>query len=74
MKKCWSLQTEAAFSLSIEEDEDMANLELMNEIMKQKDADIAANGTPGLNEETKALASQKRFTFDVIVTPADPLR
>ncbi len=52
----------------------MANLDLMNEIMKQKDADIAANGTPELDEETKALASKKRFTFDVIVTPADPLR
>lgn len=52
----------------------MANLDLMNEIMAQKDADIAANGTPELDEETRALAEKKRFTIDVIVTPVDPLR
>ena len=52
----------------------MADLELMQEIMAQKDADIAEHGTPELDEETKALAAKKRFTFDVITTPADPLR
>lgn len=52
----------------------MSNLELMNQIMNQKDKDILADGQPALDAETKALASEKRFTFDVITIPADPLR
>ena len=52
----------------------MSNLEIMNQIMSQKDADIMAQGQPALDAETKALAADKRFTFDVIAVPVDPLR
>lgn len=52
----------------------MSNLEVMNQIMSQKDADIAASGQPAFDAETKALAADKRFTFDVIAIPVDPLR
>lgn len=52
----------------------MSNLEIMSQIMSQKDKDIAANGQPVLDAETKVLAENKRFTFDVIAIPSDPLR
>lgn len=50
------------------------NLQIMTQIMDQKDADIARTGQPQLDPETKKLAEQKRFTFDVINVPVDPLR
>lgn len=52
----------------------MSNLEIMNQIIAQKDADISACGQPALDAETRALAGEKRFTFDVISIPVDPLR
>lgn len=52
----------------------MADLELMRQIMEQKEADIAAQSQPVLDDETRALAGEKRFTFDVINIPVDPLR
>lgn len=50
------------------------NLMVMGQIMDQKDDDIAKVGQPALDPETKALAEHKRFTFDVISVPVDPLR
>lgn len=50
------------------------HLNEMTKIMDQKDRDIARNGQPQLDPETIKLAEQKRFTFDVITVPTDPLR
>lgn len=50
------------------------NLETMDEIMAQKDRDLAREGQPPLDPEHKRLAEKKRFTFDIIETPSDPLR
>lgn len=50
------------------------NLQIMTQIMDQKDVDIAKTGQPQLDPETLRLAEQKRFTFDVINVPVDPLR
>lgn len=49
-------------------------LMIMNQIMDQKGTDIAKVGQPELDQETKKLAEHKRFTFDVISVPVDPLR
>lgn len=50
------------------------NLMVMTQIMEQKDRDLAAAGAPALDPETLTLAEGKRFTFDVISVPVDPLR
>lgn len=50
------------------------NLMVMGQIMDQKDNDIAKLGQPALDPETLKLAEYKRFTFDVIAVPVDPLR
>lgn len=50
------------------------NLMVMGQIMDQKDNDIAKLGQPALDPETLKLAEHKRFTFDVIAVPVDPLR
>lgn len=52
----------------------MEKLQVMTQIMNQKTADIARNGQPQLDPETAELAEKKRFTFDVITVPTDPLR
>lgn len=49
-------------------------LNTMQEIMEQKERDLAADGIPPLDDEGRALAEHKRFTFDVIAIPSDPLR
>ena len=46
----------------------------MTTIMEQKQRDIDRDGQPEMDEETKRLAEYKRFTFDVIDIPTDPLR
>lgn len=50
------------------------NLRVITQIIEQKDNDIAKAGQPRLDSETLRLAEHKRFTFDVITTPTDPLR
>lgn len=50
----------------------MSNLDTMQQIMAQKDAEIEA--APEMTDEMKVLAEGKRFTFDVISVPVDPLR
>lgn len=47
------------------------NLETMTAIQEETER---TNSQLPLDEEGKALAEKKRFTFDVIVTPVDPLR
>jgi hypothetical protein len=46
----------------------------MADIMAQKSRDIEREGQPEMDDETKRLAEHKRFTFDVIDIPTDPLR
>ena len=50
------------------------DLETMTAIMEQKQRDIEREGQPEMDDETKVLAEHKRFTFDVIAIPTDPLR
>lgn len=50
------------------------DLETMTEIMEQKSRDLERDGQPEMDEEAKRLAEHKRFTFDVIDIPTDPLR
>lgn len=49
------------------------NLETMARIQDEKAKEIQATQLP-LDAEGKALAEHKRFTFDVITVPSDPLR
>lgn len=50
------------------------NIETMAEIQNEKEKDIAAEELQPLDAEGIALAEHKRFTFDVINVPSDPLR
>lgn len=50
------------------------DLETMGELMEQKERDIERDGQPPLDPEHVRLAEEKRFTFDVINVPTDPLR
>lgn len=50
------------------------DLNTMGNIMDQKDHDLQKDGQPEMDEEIKRLAEKKRFTFDIIATPVDPLR
>ena len=50
------------------------DLNTMNEIQSQKELDIAAAQLLPLDDEGKKLAEGKRFTFDIISIPSDPLR
>lgn len=48
--------------------------DIMNRIMEEKEKDIMGEELMPLDEEGRKLAEGKRFTFDVINTPVDPLR
>lgn len=50
------------------------DLNVMAAIQAEKDKEIAAQEAPALNAEGQVLGEGKRFTFDVIDTPSDPLR
>lgn len=50
------------------------DLSIMDTIQKEKAKEIAVQELQPLDEEGKALAEHKRFTFDVVDTPTDPLR
>ncbi len=43
-------------------------------IQSQKSKDIEDDGLQPLDAEGRVLAEHKRFTFDIIDTPVDPLR
>lgn len=49
-------------------------LKEMQQIMDEKKQDDETRGIQPLNPEGVAMAEHKRFTFDVIDTPVDPLR
>ena len=53
---------------------DVRDLDTMATIMDQKDLDLADDGLMPLDPETEKLAEHKRFTFDIIAIPSDPLR
>ncbi len=46
----------------------------MDAIQTQKAKEIERDGMPPLDPEGVAVAEHKRFTFDIIDTPVDPLR
>lgn len=52
----------------------MRELEVMNTIQSQKEKDINTEQQIPLDDEGKELAEKKRFTFDVVSIPIDPLR
>jgi len=52
----------------------MSRLETITAIMTEKNEEIEQNGLIPLDAEATALAEGKRFTFDVITIPSDPLR
>lgn len=49
-------------------------LEIMATIQNQKEKEIENEEPQELNAEGVALAEHKRFTFDVVDVPTDPLR
>ena len=50
------------------------DINVMDEIQRQKARDMANKDLQPLNPEGEAIAEHKRFTFDIISTPVDPLR
>lgn len=50
------------------------DLDTMTTIIEQKEKDIEASELQPMNPEGKYMAEHKRFTFDVINVPTDPLR
>ncbi len=52
----------------------MYDLDVMATIMAEKAKEIEAEQLQPLDAEGVELAEGKRFTFDVIETPVDPLR
>ena len=61
----------------IEEEEnnmEKRDLNVMDTIQTEKAKEISAQELQPLDDEGTAMAEHKRFTFDVIDTPSDPLR
>lgn len=52
----------------------MRELEVMAAIQDEKEREIEAAEQLPLDAEGVALTEHKRFTFDIIDTPVDPLR
>lgn len=50
------------------------DLKVIEDIQREKERDIDRAGQPPLDPEGRRLAEEKRFTFDVIAVPTDPLR
>ena len=50
------------------------DLNVITQIQDEKESDIKAEALQPLDDEGKALAEHKRYTLDVVDTPADPLR
>lgn len=50
------------------------DIETMAEIQDEKEKEIETRELQPLDAEGVALAEHKRFTFDVINIPSDPLR
>lgn len=50
------------------------DLEIMDQIQRQKERDIEAAALQPLDPEGAKMAEEKRFTFDLVDVPTDPLR
>lgn len=50
------------------------DLSIMDAIQTEKEKDIQATDLQPLDPEGEAMAEHKRFTFDLIDIPNDPLR
>lgn len=50
------------------------DLNVMKAIQNEKAKEIEAAAAHKLDPEGKAMSEHKRFTFDIIDTPVDPLR
>lgn len=50
------------------------DLETINAIQNEKQKDVGVHQIPEIDAEIKTLAERKRFTFDIVQTPVDPLR
>jgi len=50
------------------------DIKVMERIQREKQKEIEGQALQPLDSEGQALAEGKRFTLDVIDTPADPLR
>lgn len=50
------------------------DINVIDTIQRQKEKDLEGQEPQPLNEEGAKLAEEKRFTFDVINVPNDPLR
>lgn len=50
------------------------DLKIMESIQKEKAKELTKKELQPLNPEGKAMAEHKRFTFDIVDTPTDPLR
>ena len=50
------------------------DLDVMHSIQKEKAKELAKKEMQPLDPEGEAMAEHKRFTFDIIDTPTDPLR
>lgn len=50
------------------------DLDTMAQIVNQKEKDIEASELQPMNPEGRYMAEHKRFTFDVVDVPTDPLR
>ena len=53
---------------------DERDLEIMNQIQRQKEKDLEDRELQPLDPEGERLAEEKRFTFDLVDIPTDPLR
>ncbi len=52
----------------------MRDLNTIDNIQNQKEKDIGKQGILPLDGEGRKLAEGKRFTFDIVEIPVDPLR
>ena len=50
------------------------DINVMKDIQDQKIKDIEKRDLHPLDDEGTAMAEHKRFTFDLVDTPTDPLR
>lgn len=50
------------------------DIDIMRTIIDQKEKDIEAAELQPLDPEGKKLGEHKRFTFDMVDVPTDPLR
>jgi hypothetical protein len=50
------------------------DLDTMTQIVNEKEKDIEASELQPMNPEGRYMAEHKRFTFDVVDVPTDPLR